>query len=603
MHIARIGRGSWRVRAGIALLYLVLSAGAVTTLYPFLLMVSTGAKSQTDYADYSPGGLIPRYLHDERLLYQKYLEDRYANNLDDLTAAHGADYPRLIDATPQPVSAAQQALVDDWNALVRSLPPLVKTAAFGPHENAPSPLLLRFRAWLRPRFGDDIARLNTAWTEENVRFDAVTPPFERVAARAWSPDLSLPKVRDWMAFKATLPDHFLSVTTADPLYQRFLKEDVYEDDLKRLNGVWGTAYRAWNEITLPRTAPKDASVRDWERFVRTHYPLRLLAVDPGPANAAWKTRFPGTPLPVTLPASGAALTRFMDFIARDCPLSALHADSPENLWRAHLAQRFGTVDTANTAFGTSWRTLSDAHAPQALADAAYVHTHATTLRVDFATRNFRSVAEYILLHGRAVGNTVLFCALAILGALIVNPLCAYALSRYPLPYAYKVLVFLLATMAFPAEVAMIPNFLLLKQLGMLNTFWALILPGLASGYSIFLLKGFFDSLPRELYEAGILDGATELTMFRRITLPLSLPIFSVIALNAFTASYGAFLFALVVCQDQRMWTLMVWLYNLQADAPQYVIMAALSLAALPTLVVFLFAQRVILRGIVLPSFK
>jgi multiple sugar transport system permease protein len=138
---------------------------------------------------------------------------------------------------------------------------------------------------------------------------------------------------------------------------------------------------------------------------------------------------------------------------------------------------------------------------------------------------------------------------------------------------------------------------------MLNTFGALVLPTLASGFSIFLLKGFFDSLPKELYEAGILDGATEMTMFRRITVPLSLPIFSVIALNAFTASYGAFLFALVVCQDPKMWTLMVWLYDLQSAAPPYVIMAALTLAALPTMIVFLFAQKVILRGIILPSFK
>jgi multiple sugar transport system permease protein len=293
----------------------------------------------------------------------------------------------------------------------------------------------------------------------------------------------------------------------------------------------------------------------------------------------------------------------MDFIARGAPLGALSADSAENRWRAALARDHGTPEAANGRFGTGWRSFDQAIPPQAVSDWQYVRNHAAELRWDFATRNFRAVTGYILLHGRAVFNTVAFCALAILAAVIVNPLCAYALSRYPLPYAYKVLLFLLATMAFPAEVAMIPNFLLLRDLGLLNTFGALVLPGLASGFSIFLLKGFFDSLPRELYEAGILDGASEIGMFRRITVPLSLPIFSVIALNAFTASYGAFLFALVVCQDPKMWTLMVWLYDLQATAPQYVIMAALTLAALPTLVVFLFAQKVIMRGIILPSFK
>jgi multiple sugar transport system permease protein len=287
-------------------------------------------------------------------------------------------------------------------------------------------------------------------------------------------------------------------------------------------------------------------------------------------------------LPRSVPDGGDALTDYMEFVATACPVSALIPNSPDILWRkSHPA----------------------VPPPTAQADWQFVLSHKGELRSEFATRNFRAVLGYILLNGRSVWNTAWFCGFSILAAIIINPMCAYALSRYPLPYAYKVLLFLLATMAFPAEVAMIPNFLLLKQLGMLNSFWALVLPGLASGFSIFLLKGFFDSLPKELYEAGILDGATEITMFRRITIPLSLPIFSVIALNAFTGAYGAFLFAMVVCQDPKMWTLMVWLYNLQDTAPQYVIMAALTLAAIPTLTVFLFAQKVILRGIILPSFK
>jgi multiple sugar transport system permease protein len=192
----------------------------------------------------------------------------------------------------------------------------------------------------------------------------------------------------------------------------------------------------------------------------------------------------------------------------------------------------------------------------------------------------------------------------VLLAVIVNPLCAYALSRFKLKYGMGILLFLLATMAFPAEVTMIPNFLLLKQFGMLNTYWALILPGAASGFSIFLLKGFFDSLPPELYEAGMLDGAGPLTLFARVTLPLSGPIFAVIALQAFTGMYGAFLFAMTTEQAQSQWPLMVWIYEFQAlSAPQYVMMAALVIAAIPTLIIFLFAQNVIMKGIILPSFK
>lgn len=615
-HIARVGRGRARVRAGIAALYLVLVLGAITTVYPFLLMVSTATKSQVDYV--RTFEVIPRYFVSDRALFTKYAEDRYANNLDDLNAAHGAAYAKVENAAPPAgaSTAAARNLASDWNQFTRTLPPAYFKAGFGEHDNAPSQLLLRYRAHLREKFYDDpdkpgIDKLNELWTEENAGFNTVVPPFERTARREYVPQPS-PKMADWTTFKARLPANFLVVQGVDPLYQRFLREERYQGDIARLNAVWGTNYADWAPITLVRKwsdAPP-AQRADWEQFVRTKYPLRMLgmhpaALDPWRAFLAARGRAgaetAGFPNP--LPAGGETLTDWMEFIKSRAPVDALVADSAENRWRAFLAQKYGEIEAANSVLGTRWASFGEAAPPQALADWQWVRQNAGALRGEFATRNFRAVADYILLHGGAVFNTVVFCVLAILAAVTVNPLCAYALSRYNLPYTYKVLLFLLATMAFPAEVAMIPNFLLLRDLHLLNTFAALVLPSLASGFSIFLLKGFFDSLPKELYEAGILDGATEITMFRRITVPLSLPIFSVIALGAFTASYGAFLFALVVCQDPNRWTLMVWLYDLQSAAPSYVIMAALTLAALPTLVVFLFAQKVIMRGIILPSFK
>jgi hypothetical protein len=104
------------------------------------------------------------------------------------------------------------------------------------------------------------------------------------------------------------------------------------------------------------------------------------------------------------------------------------------------------------------------------------------------------------------------------------------------------------------------------SISLLNTFWALVLPGMANGFSIFLLKGFFDSLPRELYEAADIDGANEWTKFWLITMNLSKPILAVMALGAFTAAYAEFLMALVIIPDPNMWTLMVWLYQMQASA-------------------------------------
>jgi multiple sugar transport system permease protein len=129
------------------------------------------------------------------------------------------------------------------------------------------------------------------------------------------------------------------------------------------------------------------------------------------------------------------------------------------------------------------------------------------------------------------------------------------------------------------------------------------LPGLVNGFSIFLLKGFFDSLPRELYEAADIDGANEWQIFWGLTMNLSKPILAVIALHAFTSAYGAFFFALIIAPDPKMWTLMVWIYQLRQEAGQGVVYASVLLTALPTLIVFLCTQNIILRGIVVPSEK
>jgi len=84
---------------------------------------------------------------------------------------------------------------------------------------------------------------------------------------------------------------------------------------------------------------------------------------------------------------------------------------------------------------------------------------------------------------------------------------------------------------------------------------------------------------------------------------LSKPILAVVALNAFTAAYSNFMFAFVVCQDRRMWTMMVWLYELQQQSGQAVMYASLVIAAIPTFLIFLFCQNIIMRGIVVPSEK
>ena len=511
--VSKVGRKRPRARIALTVLYTILTVGALTTLYPFLLMISIGLKGPTDQSDNS---LVPKYFGNDQELLAKYLDDKYSG-------ATG-----VIESTRIGPDQTESKKYDEF---LMTLPIDMWTAGFklAPN-NVSSKLMVRYQAWLRTKF-ETVDDLNKKYVEETVAFQTVMPPSELLERATWKSSNDQ-KYADWLAFKATLPAEF--------------------------------------RIPIRRT-------RLWQEFLRVKYKNRIddVIADLNPEKAS-KFEL------LNIPSIEHPWHRDPILIT--------------NEFNANIPDRYKTGTAENL-----WAKISSSTMPIAGAEQAFVTANANALKSEYATRNYRFVLDYILLHGRAVWNTVIFCGLAVLTQLIVNPIAAYALSRYPIKASGKILLFLLATMAFPAEVAMIPSFLMLKDLGLLNTFAALILPGAASGYMIFLLKGFFDSLPPELFEAGQLDGAKEHTLLAKVAIPLSRPVLGYLALMAFMGSYSTFMFAFLVIQDQKMWTLMVWVYQLQTTAPKAVVMAALALAALPTLLVFLFAQRVIMRGIVLPG--
>ncbi len=502
-----------------AIVYLVLTLGAATTLYPFAIMISTGFKGPTDQND---NRLIPAFWSsvdkvdgkdDPGSLDAKYLADKYSGDASQIASS------RTIEPTTSKPG--------DYETFLMSLPLELWSAGFRTAANqVTGKLALRYQGWLRDRYGSVLA-VNDAYLEENTAFQAIALPAEMLERSRWIAPKSR-KYAEWLEFKATLPAEY--------------------------------------RIPVRRT-------RLWQEFLRARFENQFDRVPTGVRGAA--TAFEQLPLP----AGGVELD-----------LQAAFASSLPDRYRSGCAD-----DLYREKFGQSM--------PVEAFERTYVSDHRTEIVREFTWRNYGYVLDYVALHGRALWNTAIFCLLAILAQLTVNPLAAYALSRYPVRASAKILLFLLATMAFPAEVAMIPSFLLLRDLGLLNTFAALVLPTAASGYMIFLLKGFFDSLPPELFESGQIDGARETTMMLRIALPLSRPVLGYLALMAFMGAYGAFLYAFLVAQDQRVWTLMVFIYQLQNTAPKAVMMAALALAALPTVLVFLFAQRVIMRGIILPGEK
>lgn len=516
--VGRVGRRSFRARFALSVLYVCLSLGAATTLFPFLLMISTGLKGPTDQND---NKLVPAYFGTMGLdqtnwtkpdtsLLGKYLDDKYQGD------------PSAIQSTRIGAKASSET-VRAYEEFLAKLPEDLWMAGFRQAGGqVTSKVTMRYQSWVRDRY-KDIQTLNEAYTEENLAFNTVPPPGELLDRRAWVVSDGV-KYRDYVEFKRSLPVEYRIPVRPTRIWQQFMS-GKFEGQFARVPAAERGIATKFEELQLPKSGALLAE------FVATRMPPKLLK------------------------------------------------DNAE----------------------TRWAALGLGEMPIDAYERGFVAANASALKNEFAGRNFRYVIDYVLLNGRAVLNTVLFCAFVILAQLTVNPLAAYAISRYPVRATSKILIFLLATMAFPAEVAMIPSFLMLKQFGMLNTFWALVLPTAASGYMIYLLKGFFDSLPQELFESGQIDGAKELTMLWKIALPLSRPVLGYLALLAFMHAYGAFIFAFLIAQDRKMWTLMVSMYQLQLVAPKAVVMAGLTLTALPTLIVFLLAQRVIMRGIVLPG--
>lgn len=618
--LSRVGRRSLSVRVVVAAMYLLLSAGAVTMLYPFFLMLSTSITSPIDVEQYQ---IIPRYVRDQRWLFAKYLEDKY-EKISELNDCYGTAYTKFEEMAEDPATSAlladttsYDAVLRDWSAFVRSLPDFYTVCNFN-QLWLTGRTLRRYREHVQQRFGGEISRYNAAYQEEQLSFQGVRFPYERPLARDWVPE-DAPKYRDFLTFKRTLPPPYTRVVPGPPKYQSWLAAR-YNREIEPLNQAWGTAYQSFAEIDLPVVRPAGAEGEDWGRFVRTRWPYRFFeatgaehayrgflqdryaAIDAlnreyGTAYVSWDA----VPLPDLAWLHGRMLVDWADFVARLLPVDAIRLQPAEALYRDFLRQRYSTVAAVNLAYKSAYKSFDRIPLPYRLVDRRDFLDERQAVRWDFLIRNYWEVIDYIVVHGNAVRNTVLLILGTILTQLTINPLCAYALSRYRLRATNKVLLFCLATMAFPPEVAMIPNFLLIRDLHLLNTFAALILPGVANGYWIFLLKGFFDTLPREIYEAAQLDNCGEFRMFWQITLPLIKPVMAVIALQSFVLAYGSFLWAFIVCQNDRMWTLMVWLYEMHLWAPKFVLVAALTLAAVPTLLLFIFCQRVILRGIVLPT--
>lgn len=675
--ISIVGRKALSVRALLIGLYIILTVGAMTMLYPFGLMFSMATAGSADFQEVR---LVPKYWYSDLALFKKQIVD--AVPMSELAVwFHKDEWLAPLDIRLSQLQgiadldpAHREALAKDWwRFIYEACPAELKLSAF----NAGYPLKTyardgafslwhEYMQWLEGRY-ETIDAVNKAYTDTAVEWKELGMPAEDEQLDRQPQDH--PRSKDWRLFIETREPHRTGLININAKVLEFLVGRFGNAD--NLAEQTGWKSEKLTAVTYDDLHRGELGADAKRLFIQQFAPMRYVRIDVGKAAVAWrdflkaKSKNNDQPLTERMPLNPAQAGVWSLFVQKACPLQALDVARPETYWWDFLREQYRSVSSLNAAHGTQYEDFSDSSIGRAQAVSHYhrVWEQRSSIRWRYLVSNFVAVFKFVAVHGSALKVTVLYIILLIGATLTINPLAAYALSRFRLKESHHVLIFLLATMAFPGEVLMIPSFLMIKSfpitqflavglcvagfiflrlrfkskiplvpgflaamvvtgflvgwflpklgrqfdipmdMNLLNTYWALVLPVLANGYGIFLLKGFFDSLPPELYEAGLIDGASEMRMFAQITFPLCKPIMAVMALAAFTAAYGAFMHAFLVCQDPKMWTLMVFLYEFQQNHSLPLVMSSLVVAAVPTLIVFVLCQRVILRGIVIPTFK
>ena len=209
-----------------------------------------------------------------------------------------------------------------------------------------------------------------------------------------------------------------------------------------------------------------------------------------------------------------------------------------------------------------------------------------------------SLARYLL-------NSLLLSTAVTALALLVNSMAGYAFAKLRFRGRDGLFRALLAGLVVPVQVAMLPLFLLMRQLGLVNSYWGVIIPGMASIFGIFLIRQYALSIPDELLDAARVDGASEWRIYWSVVLPVIRPILVTLAIFTFIGTWNDFMWPLIVLSDEAKYTLPVALANLSGEHVQdtELMMAGSVLTVLPVLLVFLALQRHYITGITAGSVK
>ncbi len=240
------------------------------------------------------------------------------------------------------------------------------------------------------------------------------------------------------------------------------------------------------------------------------------------------------------------------------------------------------------------------------------------LMPDKVLKNFKLNFEYfekawmIVPFIKYFFNSLLISISVVIGQILVSAAAAYSLAKLK-PTGYQIFLFLfLSTIMIPFETIAIPLYLFMRdfsiipgvKVNLLNTYWALILPGIANAFNIFILKSFFDKLPDDFIESARVDGYSETKIFFKIILPISKPIISVLSILNFVNIWNSFFWPLIVVNEPEIYTLMLGIYKIiEEGQPWNIVMSAVTLSMIPTILLFLIFQKNIVKGVVFTTLQ
>jgi alpha-1,4-digalacturonate transport system permease protein len=242
-------------------------------------------------------------------------------------------------------------------------------------------------------------------------------------------------------------------------------------------------------------------------------------------------------------------------------------------------------------------TLVDPVAPEAIVK-VNINDRKPVNELVFSTSNYTDIfAKFSF--GKYLWNSVFITVVATLLTLLINSMAAFALSKYKFQGQKAVFILIIATLMIPPTIILVPVFLVINSVGLLNNLWGVILPAIATPTGVFLLRQYMLTIPDELLEAARMDNASEWRIYWRIILPLSAPALAVLAIFSVMWRWNDFLLPLIVLSKSEVFTLQLALNSFQGElnTQWHYLLAMTVITLIPITLVFAFLQKYITSGI------